>query len=242
MGSRCYLNHVKHIKRLLFAIVLVVFAGALILAGVFLTMPSGNTTATHFDAILILGYPANLDGTPSPEQRERVLEGVREYKAGIAPRIIVSGRAAHNSYVEADVMARFAATQGVPASAILEEPQAQNTIQNLLYSAQILHQHGWSSAEIVSSPSHLPRAAFIANTLNIDRPDLSLDWRTHAAPSPPEYGLMQKFLLYFYESGRCVQLRIQGIPLSAFQPKHERFFPENGRSRTNTLTPTGLVP
>lgn len=207
----------KHIKGLVFAIAVVLVVATLILAGIFVTMPSGNVTATHFDTIIVLGYPANPDGTPSPEQRERVLEAVREYQAGVAPRIIVSGRAAHNSYVEADVMAQLAKSQGVPASAILEEPQAQNTIQNLLYSAQLMHQHGWSSAEIVSSPSHLPRAAFIVNTLNLDRPTLSIDWRTHAARWPPEYTFTQKFLLYLYESSRCVQLRIHGIPPSSFQ-------------------------
>jgi uncharacterized SAM-binding protein YcdF (DUF218 family) len=210
---------VKLIKGLFFAIVLVAFAYGLVLAGVFITMPNGNTSATHFDAIIVLGYPANPDGTPSPEQRERVLEGVREYKAGVAPRIIVSGRAAHNSYVEADVMAHFAESQGVPAGAIFEEPQAQNTIQNMVYSATLMHQHGWSSAEIVSSPSHLPRAAFITNTLNVVRPTLSIDWHTRPAQWPPEYGFGRKFILYFHEAQSCVQLRIHGIPPKSFQPK-----------------------
>jgi uncharacterized SAM-binding protein YcdF (DUF218 family) len=210
---------VKLIKGLLLAVVLVAFAYGLVLAGVFITMPSGNTSATHFDAIIVLGYPANPDGTPSPEQRERVLEGVREYKAGVAPHIIVSGRAAHNSYVEADVMAHFAESQGVPTNAIFEEPQAQNTIQNMVYSATLMHQHGWSSAEIVSSPSHLSRAAFITNTLNVVRPTLSIDWHTHAAQWPPEYGFGRKFILYFYEAQSCLQLRIHGIPLKNFQPK-----------------------
>lgn len=210
----------KLFKGLLFAIVLVIFAYGLVLAGVFITMPAGNTSATHFDTIIVLGYPANPDGTPSPEQRERVLEGVREYKAGVAPRIIVSGRAAHNSYVEADVMAHFAESQGVPADDIFEEPQAQNTIQNMVYSATLMHQHGWASAEIVSSPSHLPRAAFITNTLNVARPTLSIDWRTHPAQWPSEYGFGREFLLYFYEAQNCVKLRIHGIPPKSFQPKN----------------------
>ena len=93
-----------------------------------------------------------LDGTPSPEQRERVLEGVREYKAGVAPHIIMTGGPAHNHFVEAHTMSQLASSEGVPLADILEEGQAQNTIQNIFYSSQIMHQHGWSSAEVVSSP------------------------------------------------------------------------------------------
>ena len=81
----------KLLTRVLFYLFAVVFAIALLTAGVYLTIPTHNTAAAHFDAIIALGYPANSDGTPTPEQRERVLEGVREYKAGVAPYLILSG-------------------------------------------------------------------------------------------------------------------------------------------------------
>lgn len=212
----------KTLNRLFLAIAAVVFACALLLVGVYRTIPTHNTAATHFDTIIVLGYPARLDGTPSPEQRERVLEGVREYKSGVAPHIIMTGAAAHNQYTEAHVMAQLALAQGVPASALIEEPQALNTIQNLYYSARIMHQHGWNSAEIVSSPSHLPRAALIANTLNYDQPSLYFNWRTHAAQWPHEYGFLRKFLLYTYEARNCLFLRFNGFPSSRFLPNPNR--------------------
>ena len=56
-----------------------------------------------------------------------------------------------------------------------------DTIQNIFYSAQIMHDHHWSSAEIVSSPSHLPRAAFIASTFDTRIPPLAFNWHTHPA-------------------------------------------------------------
>jgi uncharacterized SAM-binding protein YcdF (DUF218 family) len=211
---------VKLIARTLFVVSVIVFTFALVVAGNYLTLPAHNTDATHFDALIVLGTPAKLDGTPSLEQRERVLEGVREYKAGVASHIIMTGGAAHNQFVEAHVMDEFAQAQGVPADAIVEEPQAMNTIQNLYYSAQIMHQRGWSSAEIVSSPSHLPRAALIANTLNIDQPRLSIDWRTHAALWPPEYGVLHRALLYAAEACYCLRLRFYGFPSSEFLPSH----------------------
>lgn len=209
----------KLFNRVLFYLFAVVFAIALLTAGVYLTIPNHNTAATRFDTIIVLGYPANSDGTPTPEQRERVLEGVREYKAGVAPYIIMSGTSAHNQYVEADVMAQLARSQGVPASAILEEVQARNTIENIYYSARIMHQHGWNSAEIVSSPSHLPRAALIVNTLNVDQPSLYINWRTHAAHWPAEYSIFREAALYIGEARNCLILRFNGFPSSRFLPR-----------------------
>ena len=75
--------------------------------------------------------------------------------------MIVTGGAAHNQFYEADCMRRMAIEQGVPADAVVEEKQAQDTIQNIWFSKQIMDAHGWRSAEVVSSPSHLPRTALI---------------------------------------------------------------------------------
>ena len=209
----------KILTSVLFYFGAAVFAIVLFAVGIYLTIPMHNTSATHFDALIVLGYPANADGTPSPEQRERVLEGVSEYKAGVAPYIIMTGTAAHNQYIEADVMAQLARSQGVPASAILEDVQAQNTIQNIYYSAHIMHDHGWNSAEIISSPSHLPRAAMIVNTLNVDQPSLYINWRTRASHWPHEYSIFREAALYIGEAGNCLILRFNGFPSSRFLPR-----------------------
>jgi uncharacterized SAM-binding protein YcdF (DUF218 family) len=209
---------VKLLRRTLFALVLLAFTLALIVYGNYVTLPTHNTAANHFDAIIVLGTPSRLDGTPSPEQRERVLEGVREYKAGLAPRLIMTGGRAHNHFVEAHTMAELAASQGVPASDLFEEGQAQNTIQNIFYSSTIMHQHGWSSAEVVSSPYHLGRTSLILNTHNLRQPALSIDWRTHPSGWPSEYTIYHKIVLYSVEAWRCLQLRVQGFPSSRFLP------------------------
>lgn len=137
--------------------------------------PTSNTARDRFDAIIVLGYPADSDGNPTPEQLARVTEAIHEYERGVAPRLILSGAAAHNGFVEAEVMARAARAQGIPDSAIVVEPQAQDTIQNACFSTRIMRAHGWNSAEVVSSASHLPRAGLIFSRLPIE-------WRTHAAP------------------------------------------------------------
>ena len=142
--------------------------------------PTSSKPLNRFDAIIVLGTPADGDGNPTPDQLSRVTEAVHEYERGVAPRLILSGGAAHNEFVEARVMARSAQAQGIPESAIFVEPEAQDTIQNGCYSARIMRAHGWGSAEVVSARSHLPRAGLIFSHLPID-------WRTHAAPplEPP---------------------------------------------------------
>jgi uncharacterized SAM-binding protein YcdF (DUF218 family) len=215
----CYPIFVKLLTRLLYALSVAVFTCIVFLVANFLSIPSSNAPLTHFDTLIVLGYPTNPDGTPSPEQRERVLEAVREYKAGVSPHLIMSGTAAHNSFTESRTMAQLALAQGVPASAIVEEPRAHNTIQNLVNSSVLMHQHNWASAEIVSSPSHLPRAALIVNALNLQRPDLSFNWHTHAAHWPPEYGVWLELHLYAYESWNSLKLRVNGIPATQLAPK-----------------------
>jgi uncharacterized SAM-binding protein YcdF (DUF218 family) len=137
--------------------------------------PASNTSLTHFDAIIVPGSPADSDGNPTPIQLARVTEAVHEYERGVAPRLILTGGAAHNSFVEARIMARSAQAQGIPESAIFQEPQATDTIQNACYSLRIMKAHGWRSAEIVSGAYQLPRAGLIFNSL-------PLQWSTHAAP------------------------------------------------------------
>ena len=173
------------------------------------SLPLSDTDATHFDTLIVLGYPAYPDGTPRPEMRERVLESVREYRAGVAPRIIMTGGAAHNRTVEAHAMAGLAEAQGVPSSAIIEEGQAHDTIQNAYYSVKIMQAHGWHSAEVVSSPSHLPRASLIFAHFPIT-------WRMHAAPWPPEYGFFHRARNEWYEAIDTARIRITSFPESRF--------------------------
>jgi len=150
--------------------------------------PKANTTQEHFDVLMVLGSPADADGNPTPIELARVTEAVHEYERGVAPRMIMTGGPAHNQFVEAEVMARVAEAQGIPAGAIVEEPTARDTMENACDSLRIMRRHGWESAEVISSASHLPRAGLILSRL-------PLKWRTHAAPAlepegPWEHGAM----------------------------------------------------
>lgn len=178
-------------------------------------IPTANTTLTHFDTLIVLGTPCTAEGKPSLEQRERVLEGVREFRAGVAAHMIVTGGAAHNKFYEADCMKRLAVQQGVPADDVIEEKQAQDTIQNIWFSKQIMDAHGWRSAEVVSSPSHLPRTALI---LEHYKSSNGFAWQTHAAQWPKEYTGEQIAQHYAGEMKGCWRLTHRGFPRNRWLP------------------------
>jgi uncharacterized SAM-binding protein YcdF (DUF218 family) len=138
--------------------------------------PESNTSQDHFDVLIVLGTPVDADGNPSPRELARVTEAVHEYERGVASRILFTGGAVANRFVEAQVMARTAEAQGIPASAVLEDPQARDTMENTCNALHIMRSHGWDSAEVISSPSHLPRAGLILSRL-------PMKWRVHGAPA-----------------------------------------------------------
>ena len=208
-------THMRHLLTLLLALAIPTAPPPGVTPDVwqnYLAIPTTNTHLTHFDVLIVLGTPCTPDGQPSPEQRERVLEGIREYRAHIAPRLIMTGGAAHNDFVEAHCMAQLAIAQGIPPADILEEGQAHDTIQNIYFSHQIMQQHHWTSAEVVSSPSHLPRTALILQHY----PDLA--WSTHPSLWPAEFTPDHIDQLYTGESKSCWSLTHTGFKPNKWLP------------------------
>jgi uncharacterized SAM-binding protein YcdF (DUF218 family) len=122
-------------------------------------------------ALALLG-PGLLLDTPQPpprvsdaivvisgdEQMARFEEGVNLFQRGFGQYIVFSGAAFDNGVSNADVMRALAVKRGVPDSAILEEPQGEDTWGNAVYTRQILEEHGLRSAILVTSPYHARRA------------------------------------------------------------------------------------
>jgi len=198
--------------RLLILAVVLCLIYPVVLFGLYFGAAHENAKLGKVDTIIVLGCPTKADGSPTPEQRERVLEGVREFKKGVSDHIIMTGAAAHNQFVEAHSMALLAEANGVPASAVIEENQAQNTVQNIYYSEKIMEKNGWHTTEVISSPSHLPRTALILHHWP------QLQWETHPAQWPKEYGLKKKWTLYWGEATGCLRIRHEGFRPSKFLP------------------------
>lgn len=203
----------RWIERLLAGFGLLILLSLLVLLATFVTIPSRNTSLTHFDTIVLLGCPALLSGQPAPEQRSRVDEAVKEFGAGRASHMIISGGTSENQFVESQVMGALAEQQGVPPAAIILETKSQDTLQNIYFSHQIMQQKGWTSAEIVSSPSHLPRTGLILE-------HYSFRWKEHAAHWPPEFSFRRIAVVYTGEILETFIRRWTGYPASPFLPHH----------------------
>ena len=199
------------LRVLLVLVVLCLLYPAVVL-GLYFFAPQENATLGSVDTLIVLGCPTEPDGSPTPEQRERVMEGVREFKKGIGNHLIMTGAAAHNRFVEAHAMAMLAEANGVPASAVFEEDQAHDTIQNIYYSDKIMEAHGWRTAEVISSPYHLARTALILSHYP------QLQWEEHAAHWPPEYGPMKKLDLDWKEALSSFRIRMHGFRASKYLP------------------------
>lgn len=108
------------------------------------------------DVVLVLGCPSNNDGSPSRCQERRAEMADHLYEAGLADHLIVSGAAVHTPHVEADALATLLFGRGIPEAAIIKEPLARHTDENLYYGTRLMEAHGWQSAIVVSDePGHL---------------------------------------------------------------------------------------
>ena len=88
----------------------------------------------------------------------RLAEGARLYKAGRAPRVILTG-GGEGERTEARTMARGADRLGIPASALLLEEHSADTEGNARYTAQLAKTNSVRSILLVTSALHMPRAS-----------------------------------------------------------------------------------
>jgi pimeloyl-ACP methyl ester carboxylesterase/uncharacterized SAM-binding protein YcdF (DUF218 family) len=107
-------------------------------------------------AVLVLGHPARDDGTPDPMQEDRVDYGVEVYRGMHCERLIVSGAAVGNAFVEADIMATLARSRGVAGPEIFIKRHARNTWENIGFSLPVLKSQ--DGIFIVSEGLHARRA------------------------------------------------------------------------------------
>lgn len=107
-------------------------------------------------AVLVPGYPSADDGTLSPVQQVRVEAGVTVYRARSCKKIVFSGGAVANAFIEAETMASFANTLGVPDQNIIIEGRSRNTWENIGCSLPYLKNYG--SILITSDILHALRA------------------------------------------------------------------------------------
>jgi uncharacterized SAM-binding protein YcdF (DUF218 family) len=158
----------------------------------FTFMARVTVAAVLLTTVALLGPGFILD-TPQPalrqsdaivvisgdEQMARFAEGINLYEQGFGKYLVFSGAAYDNGTSNADVMRELAIQRGVPARAILEEPQGEDTWGNAVYTRQVLEEHNLGSAILVTSPYHLRRAKA---TFDAAYTGSGIELMVHAAP------------------------------------------------------------
>lgn len=146
-----------------------------------------------FDAIVVLGggiapaVPPEREFPSLTESADRIWAAARLYRAGIAPRIIVSGGGflAENkgpATTEAEAMRRFLVELGVPDSAIASEGTSNNTVENIFNVRKMV---GDKPVALVTSGYHMPRALRIAAEAKLNASAFPVNFRALNSTRPP---------------------------------------------------------
>ncbi len=127
------------------------------------------------DAIIVLGALVHPDGTPSDILKDRLDNGIALYKAGVAPKIIMSGDHGTTSYDEVQAMKRYAVEQGVPADDVFCDHAGFSTYESM-YRAK--HVFGADRVIVSTQTYHLYRALSDALGLGLEAEGVPSDFHT----------------------------------------------------------------
>jgi len=110
-------------------------------------------------AIVVLGARVRPDGRPSAALERRMRVAISLYRAGAAPRLVLSG-GGRQAVPEAEAMRDLALAAGVPASALIIEPRSRTTLENASETAKLLP-NGHDAVVLVTDSYHALRARLL---------------------------------------------------------------------------------
>ena len=117
------------------------------------------------DCILVLGAGLKPDGTPSPMLRDRLDKGIELYKAGAAPKLLLSGDNGQERYDEVNAMKEYALNAGIPPEDIFMDHAGFSTYESMYRARDIFLV---KKAIIITQRYHQYRALYTARGLGID--------------------------------------------------------------------------
>lgn len=120
------------------------------------------------DAIVVLGA-AQYDGRPSPVLKARLDHAADLFRARDADLIVVTGGiVAGDRMSEATAGQRYLVAAGIPAGAVVVQPEGRTTSGSMDAVAEYLHGVGRERVILVSDPFHLARLRLEARRLGLE--------------------------------------------------------------------------
>lgn len=150
------------------------------------------------DVIIVLGYPVNGDGSPSPFIKANVRKAVELFHKGYGEAVIFTGGAVRNRFVEAEVMAAYAYQLGLPAAQILTDPHARDTAENLRNAYTLMQSQRWQSAVVVSNPYHTRRAMLLLKQLPFESVVIAADMPTELTSGARLGRILWEYMGFLY--------------------------------------------
>ncbi|WP_062108798.1 YdcF family protein [Bacillus niameyensis] len=127
-------------------------------------VPADLSAENH--AFVVLGFVLSDDG----EMQETLLERLKVAKTAAEKypqsKIIVTGGVLKNGKTEADVMFDWLAENGIEEDRIIKEDLAKDTVENALYSLDIVKREGIEDITVITSASHMRRALVLFHEVN----------------------------------------------------------------------------
>jgi uncharacterized SAM-binding protein YcdF (DUF218 family) len=137
---------------------------------------------------------------------DRILHAARLFKAGKVGRILVSsGRPISQSDVksEAEVIAGFLNEFGIDSANIVLENDSRNTHENAINSLAVMQKNGFSSALLVTSALHMPRAAAVFRRTGVSFSPASIDTLSSS--------LARRSIFAFLPNSKALDISTQSI-------------------------------
>jgi uncharacterized SAM-binding protein YcdF (DUF218 family) len=139
-------------------------------------------------AIVVLAAGLFRGGELVDESLRRSTRGIELYKKGLAPLLVLSGRARPREPVptEAEVRAGLAELAGVSRSAIIKEETANTTMEESVRIAALLKQRHVDRILLVTESLHMRRAKMVFERAGLQVVPFPSDNLSHAARSPSD--------------------------------------------------------
>ncbi len=141
------------------------------------------TKLTDVDCILVLGCQVKDNGVPSDMLKDRLTRGIELYKAGTAPKMLMSGDHGREEYDEVGTMKQWAIDSEIPSENIFMDHAGFSTYESMYRAKEIFEA---DKIIIVTQEYHLYRALYIADRLGIEAYGIASDYHTYAGQSGRE--------------------------------------------------------
>lgn len=128
------------------------------------------------DCILVLGCKVYDDGTPAGMLTDRLDCAVSLYKAGAAPKLLMSGDHGREEYDEVNAMKSYAVGKSIESNDVFMDHAGFSTYESIYRLRDVFQA---KKVIIVTQEYHLYRALYLADAMGLEAYGVASDYHTY---------------------------------------------------------------